>query len=131
MTDSGPGVSVLIVDDHEAARRAMRMMVRVAPGFDLAGEAATGEEAVSLAGELHPDLVLMDINLPGINGITATRTIIDRMPDTVVFLCSTYRHDDLPADAATSGAAAYVHKEELGARLLRELWSERPGIARR
>jgi DNA-binding NarL/FixJ family response regulator len=109
----------------------MRTMVRVAPGFELVGEAGTGEEAVALAHEVHPDLVLMDINLPGMGGIAATRDIVDDLPATVVFLCSTYRHDDLPADAATSGAAAYVHKEELGAGLLRQLWRERPGIAPR
>jgi DNA-binding NarL/FixJ family response regulator len=122
-------VSVLIVDDHEAARRAMRTMVRVAPAFELAGEAASGEEAISQADALQPDLVLMDINLPGINGIDATRAIVDRAPGTVVFLCSTYQHEDLPPGAASSGAAAYIHKEELGAAALSELWARRPGIA--
>src|SRR5207344_3269867 len=90
--------------------------------FDLIGEAASGEEAVAMAEALQPDLVLMDINMGEMNGIEATRRVTTARPDTVVILVSTYAAEDLPGDARTSGAAAYVHKDELSPRLLRRLW---------
>ena len=118
-------VPVLVVDDQAPFRLAARAVLRRAEGFELVGEAASGEEAVEQATALAPALVLMDINMPGINGIEATRRIVARQPDVVVFLCSTYALADLPADAATSGAAAYVRKEELSAAVLTRLWDER------
>src|SRR5437660_1083131 len=104
-------VDVVVVDDQLPFRLAARAVVRRADGFELIGEAATGEEAIDMVAELHPALVLMDINMPGINGIEATRQIVARQPDIVVFLCSTYQLSDLPADAAMSGARAYINKE--------------------
>jgi two-component system invasion response regulator UvrY len=118
-------VQVLVVDDQAPFRFAARNVVKRTSGFELAGEAATGEEGVALADELLPDLVLMDINMPGINGVEATRQILERRPDTVVFLCSTYQLADLPTDAPTSGARAYVNKEALSPDVLRRLWDER------
>jgi len=118
-------VSVLVVDDQAPFRLAARSVLRRAESFELVGEAATGEEAVTMVSELHPALVLMDINMPGINGIEATRQIMAIAPETVIFLCSTYQLSDLPPDAITSGARAYVNKEDLGAEALRRLWDER------
>jgi two-component system invasion response regulator UvrY len=117
-------VPVLIVDDQAPFRSVARTVVALAPGFSVVAEAESGEEALDLAGEHHPGLVLMDINLPGINGIEASRRILTADPDTTVILLSTYTQDDLPADARTCGAAAYVHKEDMSPALLRRIWDE-------
>ena len=120
-------MGVLIVDDQAPFRAVARTVVQLAAGFSVVGEAASGEEAVELAASLHPSLVLMDINLPGINGIEATRQIVAAAPDTVVIMLSTYRADDLPSDAADCGAARYVHKEDFGPAILQEIWSDHLG----
>lgn len=120
-----PTVRVLVVDDQAPFRFAARNVIKRTAGFALAGEAASGEEGVQSAHDLQPDLVLMDINMPGINGVEATRQIVAAQPDAVVFLCSTYQLADLPADAPASGARAYVNKEALTPELLRRLWDQR------
>jgi DNA-binding NarL/FixJ family response regulator len=126
-TPAPTDVGVLIVDDQAPFRAVARTVVQLAAGFAVLGEAASGEEAVELAASLHPSLVLMDINLPGINGIEATRQIVAAAPDTVVIMLSTYRADDLPSDAADCGAARYVHKEDFGPAILQEIWSDHLG----
>ena len=122
----GPAeVGVLVVDDQAPFRLAARAVVRRTEGFALVGEAADGDEAVARVLELKPQLVLMDINMPGTGGIEATRQIVAVAPETVVFLCSTYQRSDLPPEAEDSGFAAYVNKEELGPDLLHQLWAAR------
>lgn len=128
--DDNPEVSpvpVLIVDDQLPFRRAAHMVLRATPGFEAVGEAVTGEEAIEQFAALDPALVLMDINLPGISGIEATRRILAGNPDAVVVLLSTYREDDLPADAKTCGAAAYVNKENFEPSVLIDTWAARRG----
>ncbi|HEY8058971.1 MAG TPA: response regulator transcription factor [Acidimicrobiales bacterium] len=125
---SSPGdVSVLIVDDQAPFRAVARTVIQLAAGFSVVGEAASGEEAVEMAAAVHPAMVLMDINLPGINGIEATRQIMAAAPDTVVIMLSTYKADDLPSDAADCGAARYVHKEDFGPGILRDIWTDHTG----
>jgi len=125
MTATDPAVGVLIVDDQAPFRAVARTVVDLAPGFEVVAEVESGEAAVEAAGEHRPGLVLMDINLPGINGIEATRRLLaDQGPagSARVVLMSTYTEDDLPADARACGAVAYVHKEDLSPALLRSLW---------
>jgi DNA-binding NarL/FixJ family response regulator len=117
-------VRVLVVDDSAPFRVATRAVLRRVPGFTLVGEAASGEEALKQVGELAPDLVLMDIKMPGMDGVEAAARIAESAPLTVVFLCSTYNLADLPATVGSGGVAAYVHKEELRPELLTQLWAE-------
>jgi two-component system invasion response regulator UvrY len=113
-------VDVLIVDDHASFRSVARALVGLIAGWRVVGEAASGEEALTTAVAERPSVILMDINLPGINGIEATRRILSTAPDTTVVLLSTYAADDLPPDARTCGAAAYIRKDDLTPSLLRE-----------
>jgi DNA-binding NarL/FixJ family response regulator len=122
---TGTAVSVVVVDDQAPFRLAARAVLRRTEGFELVGEAENGLEALTLVDTLKPDLVLMDINMPEMGGIDATRQIVAELPATVVILCSTYGVNDLPPEAATSGARAYVHKEQLSAKTIKRLWDER------
>jgi DNA-binding NarL/FixJ family response regulator len=117
-----PAVSVLIVDDQAPFRRAATAVVAATPGFDVVGEAESGEEGAELAASLSAALVLIDINMPGVDGIEAARRILAARPKTVVVLLSTYEAGDLPDDASACGAAAYVHKEEFGPEVLEDVW---------
>lgn len=117
-------IRILIVDDQLPFRTIARTVVGVTPGFSVTAEAESGEEAIALAAEVRPQLVLMDINMPGINGVEATRELLQIVPDAVVILVSTYQADDLPSGADSCGAAAYVHKEDVSPALITALWQE-------
>jgi DNA-binding NarL/FixJ family response regulator len=115
---------VLIVDDQEPFRLAARAVVEMTDGFEVAGEAETGEAAVDAARELVPDLVLMDVNLPGIDGIEATRRILEESDGRVVVLMvSTYEAEEYAPRAAEAGAAAYIPKSEFDPDRLEEAWT--------
>jgi DNA-binding NarL/FixJ family response regulator len=107
-------VRVLVVDDQEPFRQAAQAVVSITPGFEIVAEAATGEEAVAVAHLLQPDLVLMDVRLPGIDGLAACRAIVADRPGTTVLLLSIYPQEDAPGDTAACGALAYVSKESFG-----------------
>ena len=117
-------VRVLIVDDQEPFRMAARLVVEATDGFEVAGEAESGEASVRLAKKLKPDLVLMDVNLPGINGLDATRQILDDDGDPpVVLVLSTYEEAEYAPRAAESGAAAYIPKAVFGPDRLESAWA--------
>jgi DNA-binding NarL/FixJ family response regulator len=118
-------VSVMIVDDQAPFRVAARMVVQLTDGFTVLGEAETGEDSVDMAADLQPDLVLMDVNLPGIDGLEATRHILAaaaaKRP--VVVLLSTYEADEYGPRAADAGAAAFIPKSEFDPDRLAEAWT--------
>jgi len=118
-------VRVLIVDDQEPFRRAMAAVVAATDGFSIVGSVTTGEESLAAVAALHPDLVLMDVNLPGIDGIEATRRLRAGTRPPVVILLSTYDEDQY--DLADCGAASYIAKAVFGPDRLSEAWDAAGG----
>src|SRR3990170_749871 len=116
-------VRVLIVDDQEPFRAAARMVVDATEGFEVVAEAETGEESIDKAAELGPDLVLMDVNLPGIDGLEATRRILAAARPPVVLLVSTYEGEEYEPRAAECGAAAYIPKSVFSPDRLESAWA--------
>lgn len=116
-------VRVLVVDDQLPFRRAMTAVVEATDGFEVVGEVASGEESVDAVAALVPDVVLMDVNLPGIDGLEATRRIRTTQSAPVVLLMSTYDADAGDAFAAECGAARYLPKVELTPERLVAAWS--------
>ena len=115
----------MIVDDQAPFRMAARLVVESTDGFDVVGEAVTGEESVALAKEVDPDLVLMDVNLPGINGLEATRSILDEADHRVVILLlSTYEESEFGPQIAESGATGFISKSAFDPDRLAEAWQQ-------
>ena len=102
--------SILLADDHAIFRYGLRAMLGSTPEFEVVGEAATGEEAVARAAELRPDVVLMDIEMPGVNGIEATRRILEGNPTVGVVVLTMFDDDDSVFAAMRAGARGYVLK---------------------
>jgi CheY-like chemotaxis protein len=120
--DAQGDVPVLVVDDQDVFRAVMRDVVQATPGMTLAGEAASGEEAIALADERSPRLVLMDKRMPGMGGVAAARAIGDRHPDAVIVLVSVEDPDTELRE--TSGACAFLRKRDLSRATLTELWRD-------
>src|ERR1700730_7384624 len=112
-------VTILVVDDHQAFRDALRDLIVAAPGFVLVGEASSGEEAMSAVDSLSPQLVLMDVQMPGVGGIDATRAIMSRHPAVVVVLISVDDPTLNPGVCALGEAVACVRKQDLRPRRLK------------
>jgi DNA-binding NarL/FixJ family response regulator len=121
-------VRVLIVDDQAPFRDAARAVVEATDGFEVVGESATGEASIEAAAELTPDLVLMDVNLPGINGLEATRRILRGANGVIVMLLSTYEEEEYASRAAECGAAAYIAKSRFEPERLATEWTSATGI---
>jgi DNA-binding NarL/FixJ family response regulator len=117
-------IRVLTADDHPGFLAAARELVASTPGFASVGEADSGERAVELALELRPDLVILDVHMPGMGGIAATRAIVDACPRTVVALVSAYAVGDLPAEAQRCGASAVLAKHRLSPKVITRLWAQ-------
>ncbi len=115
-------VRVVLVDDQESFRSAARLVIGLVDGFQLVGEAPTAEEGLELAGALHPDLVLMDINLPGIDGLEATRYLIAAGSNAKVIVLSTYEASVYESRSLEAGAVAFMSKSDFEPDALREVW---------
>ena len=118
---SQPPVQVLVVDDQESFRTVLRALVDGLDGMAVAGEASTGEEALEAADRLSPQFVVMDVRMPGMGGIEATRRLVETHPDTVVVLVSVDGHGEAEA-LRSCGAAAFVPKQQLSRRALADVW---------
>ena len=120
-------VRVLVVDDQLPFREAMRMVVDVSDDFECVGEAADGAQAVELAAALRPDLVLMDVQMPVMDGLAATRAIRLADPGIHVFVMSTHESGDFAGSAVDAGAAEFLRKSTFGMDALAEAWERATG----
>jgi DNA-binding NarL/FixJ family response regulator len=116
-------IRVLIVDDQECFRRAAQSIVSATTGFEAVGDSASAEEALEAAVQLRPDLVLVDVRMPGLDGFETSRRIRAVLPDTVVVLISADPEPE-PDQVQASGAAAFVRKEALNRSMLQTLWQQ-------
>jgi DNA-binding NarL/FixJ family response regulator len=108
--EASPATRVLIADDHALFRYGLKAMLASGENFETVGEASTGEEAVRLAAELRPDVILMDIQMPGLNGIEATRRILKSNPEVGIVVVTMFEEDDSVFAAMCAGARGYVLK---------------------
>ena len=131
-------VRVLVVDDHPLYRDGMRGLLESVEGMEVVGEATSGEEAIELSESLQPDVVLMDIQMPGINGIDATRRILQHSPDKAILMVTMFEDDDSVFAAMRAGARGYLLKDSRGEKVAVAIRAVAggeaifsPGIARR
>jgi DNA-binding NarL/FixJ family response regulator len=121
-------ISVLLVDDHSLVRRGFRRILEDEPDIEVTGEAADGMEAVRLTKELHPNVVVMDCAMPNMNGLQATRKILEQQPQTLVLMLSMHPEETLVRQALDAGARGYVLKNavdlELGTAIRRVVAGE-------
>jgi two-component system, NarL family, invasion response regulator UvrY len=103
-------INVLLVDDHELVRTGIRKILDEVKGLKVIGEAKTGEEAVQFCRKVEPNVVLMDMNMPGIGGLEATKKIIRYAPDVKVIVLTVYSEDPIPTKVMQIGAAGYLTK---------------------
>lgn len=122
-------IRVLIADDHRLFREGVRALLRSRPEADVVGEAATGDEVLSEVERLHPDVILMDIQMPGLNGIDATRRVLAARPEIGILVLTMYEDDDSVFAAMRAGARGYVLKGADQMELLRAIQAVASGEA--
>jgi DNA-binding NarL/FixJ family response regulator len=109
--EAAPPARLLIVDDHDLMRETTRRMLEGEPDLEVVGEAVNGRHASELCRQLRPDLVLMDVRMPEMDGLTATRAIKEEIPAISVLLVTAYESEDYRREAASAGAAGYILKD--------------------
>jgi DNA-binding NarL/FixJ family response regulator len=114
-----PALRVLIADDHEVVRKGLRTLLQEQPGWVVAAEARDGREAVDKAKEVKPDVIVMDMSMPGLNGLEATRQIAKSLPQTKVLILTMHESDSLIREVLDAGARGYLLKEDTGADLIK------------
>jgi DNA-binding NarL/FixJ family response regulator len=124
MTAADDRVGVLVVDDSSDSRAAIEQVVVQTPGFELVGSVASGQEALDVLPRLDPDLVLLDVRMPGLSGPEVCSSIRASGARSVVVLVSAHTRPELPESVDECGAIAVLHKCELSPRLLGTLWQE-------
>ena len=112
---------VLIVDDHAVIRRGVQGILSAYPEWELCGEADNGQDGIRLAGELRPDVVIMDVSMPGLNGLEVTRIIHDVLPEIKVLLLTLHSSSEFVRSAFLAGAQGYVLKSDAEHELVRAL----------
>jgi len=134
----GEATRVVVADDHEAFRAGLRALLETVDDLLVVGEADTGEAALAAVRDLQPDVVLMDINMPGLDGVEATRRIVDMTPHVAVLVLTMHDDDETVFAAVRAGARGYVLKGAQRAELLRAIRAVTageaifgPGVARR
>lgn len=114
-------VRIIIADDHTVVRKGTRQILEGEAEFEVVGEAINGEEAVRIASELKPDIVIMDISMPLLDGIGATRKIKNQNPDTAVLILSVYDNDEFVFTLLEAGAAGYLLKDASGQDIIKAI----------
>ena len=112
---------ILLVDDHEVVRLGLKSLLERHPQFEIVGEAASAREALEQVENNHPDVVVMDIRLPGVSGIEACEEITSRFPETRVLMLTSYAEDEMLFSAIRAGASGYILKQIGGEELVRAL----------
>ncbi len=111
-------VRILLVDDHEVVRNGVRLLIEKVAGWEICGEAGTGREAIALAEKLNPDLIILDVNMPDLNGLDAIRQIKRNQPETEFLVFTGIENEKLVHDVFEAGARSYILKSDISAHLV-------------
>ena len=112
-------VSILIADDHDVVRRGLKSLLQTRPGWEVCSEASDGREAVELAKKFKPQVVVLDVTMPGLGGLEATRQILGVLPRTEILILTMHESEELVGEVLEAGARGYVLKTDTGRDLLR------------
>jgi two-component system, NarL family, response regulator DevR len=104
-------IRLLVIDDHEMVREGLKAMLTAEPDFDIVGDAANAEQAYELIQRLHPDVILLDVRLPGVSGIEICQTVAERYPEIAVIIVTTFTDEKLVAQCIQAGARGFIVKD--------------------